>query len=109
MKRSILLITVALISWASTANAWPWISPYAYCVNNPIAIIDPDGRSVYMLFYTVGNGGDDDNMFKTAAETRMRDIMNGDVYNPNTDIAILQSVSDLGGKIGNFYQPGRRY
>ena len=28
-----------------------------------------------MLLYTVGNGTNDDNMFKMAAETRMRDIM----------------------------------
>jgi hypothetical protein len=72
------------------------ISPYAYCANNPVNAIDPDGRSIYMLFYTTGNGENDDNMFKVAAETRMRDIMNGKGYDSSKDIVILQSVSDLG-------------
>ena len=32
---------------------YPWISPYAYCNNNPVNAIDPDGRSTYVL-----NNGD---------------------------------------------------
>lgn len=31
-----------------------WISPYAFCLNNPVKYVDPDGRDVALRFY--GNG-----------------------------------------------------
>lgn len=27
---------------------YPWVSPYAYCMNNPVNCIDPDGRSTWV-------------------------------------------------------------
>ena len=92
-----------LCRWTSPdplTGEYPWMSPYVYCGNDPINAVDSDGRSIYMLFYTTGNGEKDDNMFKTAAETRKKDIMNDKGFDSNEDIVILQSVSDLG-EIGN--------
>ncbi|GHV25185.1 hypothetical protein FACS1894176_03070 [Bacteroidia bacterium] len=38
------------------AEKYPWLSTYAYCLNNPVRYVDPDGRTVY--FYTLNANGD---------------------------------------------------
>lgn len=43
-----------------------WVSPYAYCLNNPVNAIDPDGRSTWVInnsdgtYRVVGGDLDDD-------------------------------------------------
>lgn len=39
-----ILMAVAVLMVTVDANAWPWISPYAYCLGNPVNFIDPDGE-----------------------------------------------------------------
>lgn len=43
--REIKIILLAFFSLISVcANAFPWISPYAYCLGNPVKFIDPYGE-----------------------------------------------------------------
>lgn len=46
--------TIWLIS--VNANAYRWQSPYAYCNNNPVNCVDPDGRKVVFVNGFLGFG-----------------------------------------------------
>ena len=67
------------------------VSPYAYCLNNPVNMIDPDGMDVYMLFYT-----NNDARFKSAAETRQREIESMKGFDKTKDHVYIQELGDLG-------------
>lgn len=49
MKKKLLSFAIVLMCGSSIANAWPWMSPYAYCLGNPINCIDPDGKDVWLF------------------------------------------------------------
>ena len=48
------LLSVLMLLLTTGASAFPFISPYAYCNNNPVKFVDPDGRIIGD--YLTGNG-----------------------------------------------------
>ena len=68
-----------LTGWLSVdpmADKYPSLSPYAYCTWNPVRLVDPDGREIWIV-------GDDGNSYQ---------YINGKLY---TDKGVLYKGNDI--------------
>lgn len=86
-----------LLRWLSVdphASSYPNMSPYNFVGNMPIRAIDPDGKDIYILFYTSGNKRGDE-MFRASALTRQRDIEKSKGFDPARDKVVVLAVQDL--------------
>ena len=78
------------------ADKYPSVSPYAYCVWNPVRLIDPDGREIGDYYDTKGNylgwdGNNDNNVYIVGNRADKKRIKNNDKEGRTTSIADLQS------------------
>ncbi|MES2380963.1 MAG: hypothetical protein V4538_07975 [Bacteroidota bacterium] len=76
------------------ANKYPGMSPYNFVGNMPTRAIDPDGKDIYILFYTSGNKRGDE-MFRASALTRQKDIENSKGFDPSKDKVVVLAVQDM--------------
>ena len=67
---------------------------YGYMMNDPLGGFDPDGHTVYLITYSTGNHGGDDDFYK-AALTRQHEIMSQKGFNPTKDIALVEGVNSV--------------
>ena len=73
------------------AESYYSLSPYSWLAGRLANAIDPNGRDVYMLFYTIS-----DKRFKSAAETRQREIESMKGFDKAKDHVYIQEMGDLG-------------
>lgn len=85
-------LTLRFISPDPKEKDYPSLSPYNFVANMPIRAVDPDGRDIYILFYAEGDGS---SMFRSAAETRQRNIEKGQFFDPAKDKVVILKVSDM--------------
>lgn len=85
------------LRWLSVdplASKYPSHTPYNFVGNMPINAIDPDGKEIYILFYTSGNNRGDE-MFRASALTRKVDIERQKGFDPSKDKVVVIGLQDM--------------
>lgn len=95
-KTDSLLPTFVLrfISTDPHAKDYPSLTPYNFVGNMPTRAVDPNGKDIYILFYTSGNTRGDE-MFRAAALTRQTDIERSKHFDPAKDKVVVLAVQDM--------------
>lgn len=84
------------ISIDPNAEDYYHISPYAYCINNPINAVDPDGRSTWIIYQGNGQyqiaGGDINDKDRNIYVGYFNDL---NIFVPQRSIGITSSITSF--------------
>ena len=100
------------------AAKYPSLSPYVYCANNPVKLVDPNGEDVWIVVYGAGylnsqsRGQDHDvgSGFKKNAEAYSEQIKSNPNFNPDKDEVVLveaKSMKQFADAINKEYSKGK--
>jgi RHS repeat-associated protein len=87
------------------SDKYPNLTPYAYCANNPVILVDPDGRDIEGDYYTVqgewlGSDGIDDNKAYTATSKNPNGTFNNVQELPISNSELLDRATWVHGECG---------
>ncbi len=80
------------------AAKYPSLSPYVYCANNPVKLVDPNGEEIGEYYnwygkYLGSDGNIDDNVFITSEKIKKKNKdENGNIINVKADVSTTKSV-----------------
>lgn len=105
MNQKFLSFAIAIICGSQIANAWSWVSPYAYCNGIPNILVDPDGRNP--IYDTNGNFLGTDNLGLQGRYYVMnsKNFRQGMPHQNVGDFAIMSNLSEsISQKIDKHYE-----
>ena len=100
------------------SDKYPSLSPYAYCGNNPVKLVDPSGEDIWIIAYGAGYTNsqsqgvahDLGSGFKKNAEAYAEQIKNSSSFNPERDEVVLvetKSMEQLSNAVNTGYSKGK--